>query len=169
MATLDIITYPNQLLSQSAKKVEEIDQTIIELIENMKETMHRFDGVGLAAVQVGINISLFVYNDSKERKIEDDKVLINPTIISNEGEFVSENEGCLSVPEFRANVKRAVTVIVEAEDIDGKPVKIEANGITSVIMQHEIDHLNGVLFINRISALKRNIYKRKVKKELKSK
>ena len=94
-------------------------------------------------------------------------MLINPKIVSSEGETVSENEGCLSVPDFRSDVKRAETVMVEGLDRNGKAVRINANGLLSVILQHEIDHLNGILFIDRISPLKRELYKKKRKKALK--
>jgi peptide deformylase len=94
-------------------------------------------------------------------------VLINPVIVSQEGETLSENEGCLSVPEFRADVKRAASINVEGLDKEGRPVKFQADEFLAVLLQHEIDHLNGILFIDRISSLKRELYKRKVKKQLK--
>ena len=169
MAILNVIKYPNKILKQHSKKVEIIDPQICELVDDMMETMFNTEGVGLAAIQVGINKSIFVYNDSKERDKKCNKVLINPTILEMKGEFISENEGCLSVPDFRSNVKRATHIIVEAQNLEGKVVKFNAEGLESVIIQHEVDHLNGILFINRISALKRNIYNRKIKKELKSK
>jgi peptide deformylase len=90
-------------------------------------------------------------------------------IISREGTTISEGEGCLSVPDFRADVKRAASILIEGFDRDEKPLRMEAQGLLAVVLQHEIDHLNGILFINRISSLKRGIYKRKVKKNLKNK
>jgi peptide deformylase len=95
--------------------------------------------------------------------------LINPKIITREGEIVSENEGCLSVPDFRADVKRAAAVTVEGHDREGKPFKIDAEGILAIVLQHEIDHLNGTLFIEHISSLKRQMYKRRIKKQLRGK
>ena len=97
------------------------------------------------------------------------QVLINPRIVESEGTTISEDEGCLSVPDFRANVKRAASVLVEGFDNKEKPLRIEAEGLLAVVLQHEIDHLNGILFIDRISSLKRGIYKRRVKKNLKNK
>jgi peptide deformylase len=92
--------------------------------------------------------------------------LINPRIIANEGEFLSEDEGCLSVPDYRADVKRAERILVEGVDREGNPLRMEAEGLQAIVLQHEIDHLNGILFIDRISALKRELYKRRVKKML---
>ena len=94
-------------------------------------------------------------------------MLINPKIIAQEGEILSENEGCLSVPEYRANVKRASRILVEAVDRDGNPQRIEAEGLLAIVLQHEIDHLNGKLFIDRISTLKRQMYARRISKKLK--
>lgn len=168
MTILDIVTYPAKILAKPAKKVENIDESIIRLVEDMADTMYEAPGVGLAAVQVGVDKCIIVYDDAKEEDKREHKALINPVIISREGEFISESEGCLSVPELRADVKRAVSVVVEGLNLDGEPVRIEAEGITSVIMQHEIDHLNGILFIDHISALKRNLYKKRVEKRLKS-
>jgi peptide deformylase len=96
-------------------------------------------------------------------------VLINPRIVSSEGSILSEDEGCLSVPDFRSDVKRAAAVIVEGFDRNEKPVRLDAEGLLAVVLQHEIDHLNGILFIDRISALKRGIYKRRVLKNLRKK
>ena len=95
--------------------------------------------------------------------------MINPVIIESDGEIISENEGCLSVPEFRSDVKRASRVLVDGVDRHGEPLRLEAEGFLAVVMQHEIDHLNGKLFIDHISALKRELYKRRVKKMLKKK
>ncbi|MCP4693200.1 MAG: peptide deformylase, partial [Desulfobacterales bacterium] len=95
--------------------------------------------------------------------------LINPRIVEREGRVTSENEGCLSIPEYRSNVKRYASVAVEAFDRSGEPVRIETDGFHSIVLQHEIDHLNGVLFIDRISVLKREMYKKRVKKKLKNK
>ena len=94
-------------------------------------------------------------------------MLVNPKIITSEGEILSENEGCLSVPEFRADVKRAERILVEGVDRDGNPLRFEADGLLAIVIQHELDHLNGTLFIDHISALKRQMYKRRVKKEMK--
>ncbi len=164
---LEILTYPDEFLLRPTKPVETIDETIQEIIENMAATMYEAPGVGLAAVQAGIDKSIIVYDPEADAEKRDFHALINPRIISSSGETLSENEGCLSVPDFRADVRRAETVVVEGLDREGKPVRIDADGLLSVILQHEIDHLAGILFIDRISALKRQLYKKRRKKALK--
>ncbi len=172
MALLKIITYPEKSLSQPSAKVETIDEEIRELIRDMGETMSRESGVGLAAPQVGVNKRILVYNaraadpedDGTEEKIT---ALINPEITEASGSYLSENEGCLSVVDFRADVKRYETVRVRARDMDGRDLEFEARGLAAVIMQHEIDHLDGILFIDRISALKRAMYKKRILKQIK--
>ncbi len=96
-------------------------------------------------------------------------MIVNPKIIASKGEILSEDEGCLSVPDFRADVKRASQILVEGVDREGSPLRIEAEGILAIVLQHEIDHLNGTLFIDHISALKREMYKRRIKKKLRIK
>ena len=96
------------------------------------------------------------------------QVLINPQIVTKEGEILSENEGCLSVPDFRADVKRAANITVAGHDRDGKPIRMDAEGLLAIVLQHEIDHLKGTLFIEHISSLKRQMYKRRIKKQLKN-
>lgn len=168
MSILDIVTYPDKRLAEPSEKITEIDDTIKTLIDDMAETMFEAPGAGLAAVQVGVNKQLIVVNTTEG---EDGKnsymALINPEIVEADGEFTSQDEGCLSVPEFRATVKRFNRVKVTAQDADGNPVELNEEGYHAVVLQHEIDHLKGVLFINRISALKREMYKRKVKKWMK--
>ena len=134
----------------------------------MSATMYGAPGVGLAAIQVGWNKSLLIYDVFRDEK-RSLHVLINPKIISREGEVLSENEGCLSVPDFRADVKRASAVTVEGYNRKGKPIKLDAEDFLAIVLQHEIDHLNGTLFIDRISSLKRQMYKRSVKKKLRAK
>jgi len=148
--------------------VTDIDAQIQAIIEDMAETMYDAPGVGLAAIQAGIDKSIIVYDPDADDQKRDFQVLINPEIVFSDGSMVSENEGCLSVPDFRADVKRSELVTVEGLDRNSKPIKIEAEGLLSVIMQHEIDHLKGILFIDRISALKRQLYKKKRIKALKS-
>ncbi len=169
MAVLQIVTYPDNFLMQPTKPVENIDVEIQKLIDDMAETMYVAPGVGLAAIQVGVDKSIIVYDECPEKEKRDYNVLINPEIVELEGEIISENEGCLSVPDFRADVKRAVFALVKGIDRDGNPLRIEAEGVLAIIMQHEIDHLNGILFIDRISKLKQELYKRRVKKALKYK
>ncbi len=167
MAILKIIAYPDPFLKKKTKPVEEISDDIKKLIEDMADTMYEAPGVGLAAIQVGEDKSIIVFDPEANKENRHYQVLINPEIVSKEGECLSENEGCLSVPEFRSDVKRAEFAVVTGLDIQGNLVRIEAQGLLAVILQHEIDHLNGILFIERISSLKRGMYKRKVKKQLK--
>ena len=170
MEILKVLTYPDPFLKKTATPVENIDEEIEKLIEHMVFTMYDAPGVGLAAMQVGVDKSLIVYDsglgkEGEERKPE---VLINPRIVAAEGNVISENEGCLSVPDFRADVKRCAAVAVEGVDRNGKPVRLERDDFLSIILQHEIDHLNGTLFIDRISSLKRELYKRRIRKQMKS-
>ncbi len=173
MAILNILKYPEKSLSKRSVHVEAIDDEIKTLIEDMGETMFDDSGVGLAAPQIGVNKRILVYDaHAADPEIENEEqeiiALINPEIIAKSEEtFISESEGCLSVKDFRADVKRHVQVTVRAQNIDGKQMEFNADGILSVIMQHEIDHLDGVLFIDRISALKRAMYKKKLLKKMK--
>ena len=169
MSTLTVLTYPDKFLSQSAKPVENIDGAIQNMIEDMSSTMYESPGVGLAAIQVGFDQSIIVYDISPRDEKRSLHVLINPKVISSEGTTISESEGCLSVPDFRADVKRSASILVEGFDRKEKPLRIEAHGHLAVVLQHEIDHLNGILFIDRISSLKRGLYKRRIKKILKQK
>lgn len=167
MKILDIVTYPDKFLQNPTQPVSNIDGQLQDLIDNMGETMYQAPGIGLAAIQVGIDQSLLVYDIAPREEGRLLNVLINPRIISQEGEIISEDEGCLSVPDFRANVKRAARILVEGVDREGNPKRIEAEGLLSIVLQHEIDHLNGTLFIDRVSALKRQMYQRRVTKRMK--
>ena len=167
MAILEILTYPNKFLSQPTKQVTDIDDEIRNLIEDMAATMYEAPGIGLAAIQVGCDKSLLVYDVSPKDEERSLQVLINPRIVLSEGTTISEEEGCLSVPDCREDVKRAASILIEALDREGKPLRIEAEGLLAIVLQHEIDHLNGILFIDRLSSLKRQLYKRRVKKNLK--
>jgi peptide deformylase len=169
MSKLDILTYPNTFLIRPAKALQNIDGEVQEMIKKMTTTMYEAPGVGLAAVQVGWDRSLFIYNISPGDEKGPVNVIINPKIVASEGEIISEDEGCLSVPDFRANVRRAAKILVEGVDHEGKPLRIDAEGYLAIVLQHEIDHLNGTLFIDRISALKRELYKRRMKKKLQMK
>lgn len=169
MSILEVLTFPDKFLRKPTKPIEEIDETIQKLIENMTETLYKAPGVGLAAIQVGYDKSLLIYDISPKEEKRSLQVLINPRIITREGTMISENEGCLSVPDFRANVRRSASVLVEGLDKTGKPVRIEAEGLLAIVLQHEIDHLSGTLFIDHISPLKRELYKRRMKKKLKQK
>jgi peptide deformylase len=165
MAILTILTYPDRFLRTQTQPVTVFDQQLERLIDDMAETMYHAPGVGLAATQVGVDKSVIVYDGFPGEEREELRVLINPKIVRQEGEVLSENEGCLSVPDFRADVKRAAAVTIEGLDRNGNPVVLELDNYLGTVLQHEIDHLNGVLFIDRISKLKKNMYKRRMKKK----
>ena len=167
MESLEILTYPHSFLAKAAEPVTQINGKLQKLIDTMAETMYQAPGVGLAAIQVNIDQSLLVYDIKPPEDGKALHVLINPKIVASEGNIISENEGCLSVPEFRADVRRAERVFVEAVDREGRPVQLEAEGFLAIVLQHEVDHLNGRLFIDRISALKRQMYTRRMKKKIK--
>jgi len=166
VSLLDILTFPDDFLNIPAQPVDQIDGRLQQLIDQMADTMYQAPGVGLAAVQVKENKSLLVYDIAPKEQGRHLHVLINPKIVDREGQIVSENEGCLSVPDFRTDVQRSARILVEAVNREGKPLRIEAEGLLAIVLQHEIDHLNGTLFIDRISALKRQLYTRRIKKQL---
>jgi peptide deformylase len=167
MSRLDILTYPNKTLTQKTSALDNIDGKVQKMIDDMATTMYAAPGVGLAAIQVGWDKSVLLYDVSPRDESRVLHVLVNPQIITREGEIISEDEGCLSVPDFRADVKRSEFVTVEGHDREGRPIRLDAEGILAIVLQHEIDHLNGTLFIERISSLKRQMYKRRIKKKLK--
>ena len=169
MSKLEILTFPNKFLTQPTKPLESIDDHVQEMIANMASTMYEAPGIGLAAIQVGWDKSLLIYDISPPEEKRELNVIVNPKIIEREGEFLSEDEGCLSVPDFRSDVKRASRILVEGLDREGNPLRVNAEGLLAIVLQHEIDHLNGTLFIDRISALKREMYKRRMKKQLRMK
>lgn len=166
MPTLKILTYPEKFLLQPTRPLDNIDGDVQQMIDAMAQTMYQAPGIGLASIQVGWDRSVLVYDISSRDEKRGLHVLINPRIISGEGEIISDNEGCLSVPDFRADVKRSERILVEGHDREGKPLRLEAEGLHAIVLQHEIDHLNGRLFIDRISSLKRELYKRRVRKAL---
>jgi|SaaInl7_200m_RNA_FD_contig_21_1785129_length_598_multi_9_in_0_out_0_1 peptide deformylase len=172
MSIRKILSYPEKSLMEKSTQIDLIDDEIRTLIEDMGETMFDAQGVGLAAPQIGVNKRVIVY-DIRAGKSDDDgsenkfRALINPEIIEAQGSVISEKEACLSVPDYRADVKRYDTVTVKAMDIESNPLEFKAEGLFSVILQHEIDHLNGILYIQRISVLKRTLYKKKIQQKLK--
>lgn len=166
MPILKILTFPDKFLRQPTKPVENIDGEIQKVIDGIADIMYEAPGVGLAAIQVGYDKSIIVYDVSLKEEKRSLQVLINPKIISSEGMIVSENEGCLSVPDLRTDIKRSASILVEGLDREGKPLKIEADELLALVLQHEIDHLNGTLIIDHISSLKRQLYKRRVQKAL---
>lgn len=159
-----ILKYPDPTLARKSLEIGEITDELRDLAKDMAETMYANDGIGLAAPQVGECCRLVVVDISGPDKREDLRVLVNPRITAKDGSVVSE-EGCLSVIGYRSDVARAEKVTVEATDLDGRPVTIEAEGLLAVCLQHELDHLDGVLFIDRISRLKRSLYDKKIKKQ----
>jgi len=163
----EILKYPDPILSKKALEIAEITPEIRQLALDMAEAMYEKRGIGLAAPQVGECCRLIAVDISGPDERTDLKFLVNPVILSREGE-VEDEEGCLSVAQFRAKVKRSEKVVVKAKDLDGNDVEIAADDVMAVCLQHEIDHLDGILFIDRISRLKRALYDNKVKKWLKA-
>jgi peptide deformylase len=169
MTILKILTYPDQTLRLPTSELDNIDGDVQKMIDQMSATMYDAPGVGLAAIQVGWDKSVLIYDISPSDQDRTLNVLINPRIVDQEGDILSENEGCLSVPEFRADVKRYSSILVEGVDREGRPIQLEAEGMLAIVLQHEIDHLKGKLFIDHVSALKRQLYTRRMKKKLRSK
>jgi len=166
MAILEIKKYPEKVLKQKAKPVTSFDEDLQMLIDDMVETMYAAPGVGLAAPQVGKSRRLAVIDISSRENKFPLIVLINPVIVNCEGEIEFE-EGCLSLPEYTAKVKRAEKVAVKALDREGKSIEIEGTDLLAVALQHEIDHLDGMLLIDRISPIKREFFKKRHRKSQK--
>ncbi len=166
MAVLDICKYPDPVLLKKAAPIQKIDGPLKRLIQDMIETMYTAPGIGLAANQVGKLVRLIVFDVTPKDQDRNPAVLINPEIVEAEGEQTLE-EGCLSVPDYYSDVKRSAKVLVRGLDAEGKPMEVCGEGILATVLQHEIDHLDGILFIERISALKRALYKKRVLEKLK--
>jgi peptide deformylase len=164
MAILDILNYPDPRLYTVAKPVKEVDASIQKLIEDMAETMYAAPGIGLAATQVDVHFQVIVIDISEDK--QNLQVFINPKIISKSGTQDFE-EGCLSVPGIYDTVTRAERITVEALDRNGKPFTLEAEGLLAVCIQHEMDHLQGKVFVDYLSQLKRMRIKNKMKKRQK--
>ena len=170
MALLEILTFPDPRLEDRATPVEQVDDAVRTLIDDMFESMYESEGVGLAAPQVGV-LKRVVVVDCAERDPDEGRPLapkapvavVNPVVTHAEGR-VTWQEGCLSVPGFTDDVERAAQVVVEGLDRDGQPLRIEADGLLAVCLQHEIDHLEGTLFLDRLSRLKQTMVKKKLKK-----
>lgn len=161
---LPVLQYPDPRLERASEEVKEITPELRELVNDMTETMYARDGIGLAAPQVGEAIRLVVMDVSGPDKREDLRVLVNPKLTLS-GDEVESEEGCLSVKDFRSCVARREFAKVEATDLDGNPVMFDADGVLAICAQHECDHLDGVLFIDHISRLKRSMLDRKVQKK----
>lgn len=166
MTIQKIYKYPEPVLRKKTEKITLFDKNLTTLAGDMAETMYDAPGIGLAAPQIGKSVKLIVVDISKDREEEQEfMVLANPEITEQEGKQVDE-EGCLSVPELTANVKRARKITVSYQDLEGNPQILTAEDRFAVVLQHEIDHLNSILFLDHLSSLKRNLYKKKVRKWL---
>ena len=176
MTLRQIVTLPEPVLRRKAKPITKFDKDLQILIDDMIETMRDAPGVGLAAPQVNIlqQLAVIEYPEGEDEDEEEENpqpkpkklfVIINPEILFMEGAVVEE-EGCLSIPEYAENVRRAARVKVRAQDRAGKSFEIEAEGLLAKALQHEIDHLNGLLYIDRLSPLKKSFFKRRYKRTL---
>lgn len=165
MPILEIIKYGNSTLTERAEEIKTIDKEIKELAQSMVQTMHAAPGIGLAAPQVNVSKRLITADISVGERSEDLIILINPELVSQEGEVILE-EGCLSVPDITEKVARSSHVVIKGLDLEGNERVIEAEGTLARVFCHEIDHLNGKLFFENLSPLKRNLIKKKLKKRI---
>jgi len=165
MAVLEILKFGHPILTKRAAPVEKIDGEIIELAQNMVETMYSAPGLGLSAPQVNVSKRLITVDLSAGENKDDLIILINPEILHKEGKVVQE-EGCLSVPKIFEKIARPSKVVVRGLDLKGKEKIIEAQDLLARVFCHEIDHLNGKLFIEWLSPLKKNLVKKKLKKQV---
>jgi peptide deformylase len=156
MALREILILPDKRLRLVSEPVKKITAEVRKLVEDMFETMYDAPGVGLAAIQVGAQQRIVTVDVAKKDEPKAPQVFINPEIVSTSAETAVHEEGCLSIPEFYDDVERPAQVRVRYLDIDGKSQEIEADGLLATCLQHEIDHLNGVLFIDHLSKLKRD-------------
>jgi peptide deformylase len=170
MALLEILTYPDPRLAERSVPVEVVDDEVRTLIDDMFETMYAAEGVGLAAPQVGVTRRIIVVDCAPRQEGEEGPLsprepiaIVNPEVTVKDGKVIWE-EGCLSVPGYTDEVERAAAVTITGLDRDGNPLSIEADGLLAVCLQHEIDHLEGVLFVDRLSRLKQSMVKKKLKK-----
>jgi len=163
----EIVKYPDPVLAKRGETVTAFDDKLKTLVEEMFESMYIAQGIGLAAPQIGLSQRITVIDVSFKKNPDDKIALINPEIITREGEQYEE-EGCLSLPEIREKVKRAAKVKVRAQNTDGEWFEIEGEELLSRAFQHEIDHLDGVLFIDRLSRLKKDLLVRRIKKLIKN-
>ncbi|OWK26449.1 peptide deformylase [Rhizobium yanglingense] len=164
MTIKPLIILPDPVLRQVSKPIERVDADLKRLADDMLETMYDAPGIGLAAIQVGVPRRILVIDVSREGEEKQPQVFINPKIVKSSDERSVYEEGCLSIPDYYAEVERPATVSVEYLDRDGKAQTVEADGLLATCLQHEIDHLNGVLFIDYISRLKREMVIKKFTK-----
>lgn len=166
MSIRKIYQYPEPVLRKETEPIKTFDEDLKKLAEDMAETMYDAPGIGLAAPQIGASVKLIVVDTSKD--IEESReylTMANPEITAHAGSQLDE-EGCLSIPELTAKVKRHKKITVSYQDVEGNSKELTTEDRFAVVLQHEIDHLNGILFIDHLSSLKRNLYKKKVKKRL---
>ena len=159
----EIKVFPDPVLSRETQNIDRITEAVRDLARDMTETMYEKGGIGLAAPQVGESCQLITVDVNRSENQEDLLVMVNPEILASSGEVESE-EGCLSLPEFKGTVPRAQEVTVSWRDLDGGIHEVQANGLLACCLQHEIDHLRGVLLVDRVGRLKRNMYIKKMKK-----
>ena len=167
MALREILILPDKRLRLVSEPVKKIDAETRKLVEDMFETMYDAPGIGLAAIQVGVPRRIVTMDLSKKEDEQKPRVFINPQLVWSSDEMVVHEEGCLSIPEFYEEVERPAQVRVKYLDLDGKGQELDAGGLLATCLQHEIDHLNGVLFIDHISRLKRNLITKKFSKAAK--
>jgi peptide deformylase len=167
MALRDILVIPDKRLRLTSEPVKAIDKDIRVLIDDMFETMYAAPGIGLAAIQIGVPKRVVTMDLAKKDDPAEPQVFINPEIVWSSDDKATYEEGCLSIPEYYEEVERPKTVRVKYLDRDGKPQEIEADGLLATCLQHDIDHINGVLFIDHISKLKRDMVLKKFKKAAK--
>jgi peptide deformylase len=156
MAPRDILILPDKRLRQVSDPVKKIDAGIRKLVEDMFEGMYDAPGIGLAAIQIGVPKRVITMDLAKKEEAKNPLVFINPEVVWTSEEKATYEEGCLSIPEYYDDVERPAQVKVKYLDLEGKPREIEANGLLATCLQHEIDHLNGILFIDHLSKLKRD-------------
>jgi peptide deformylase len=168
MTIKPLIILPDPLLRQVSKPVERVDSDLQRLADDMLETMYDAPGIGLAAIQIGVARRMLVIDVAREGEEKQPLVFINPEIVSSSDERSVYEEGCLSIPDYYAEVERPATVGVKYLDRDGKEQTMEADSLLATCLQHEIDHLNGVLFIDHISRLKREMVIKKFTKAAKT-
>ena len=161
---MEIKKYPDEVLKKKAEQVKNFDDGLQRLIDDMIETMYTAPGLGLAANQVGVLKQVMVIDISTSEEESSLMVLVNPEIVLMEGELESE-EGCLSIPDYTTIVKRAEKVKVKCLDRHGEPFEVESEGLLAKALQHEIDHLNGILFVDRIGRIKREFFKKRYARE----
>ena len=164
MAVLEVLKYPHPVLKKRCDRVDEVNEEIRKLVGDMRETMYHSNGIGLAACQVGVPRRVLVADVSPLDPEKGFIAMINPEIVSGEGE-VDWEEGCLSVPDCTEKVKRKEKICVRGISPEGEEIEVSGEGILSIALQHEIDHLDGILILDRISRLKRELYRNKLKKE----